>query len=137
MDTEHPDIAGKELSRTSANRPSGDVADIYEYSGLLTSNFLDKTAAVGTQISISRKTLKDMYLTILDRFAEEETKGLEEYEGLLNKINQTIEESAKAGNAGEVTIPLIQMRRQINRILQEERTHLDAINALKDMLQTK
>jgi rubrerythrin len=116
MDTEHPKIAGKEHSRTSQDQPHIDSS---------------------TQNSMSRTTLKTLYLTILDRFVKEETDGIREYEQLLDKVNHSITIAAKAGSTGEVEIPLIQMRRQINRILQEERTHLDAINALREMLQTK
>ena len=126
MDTKHPKVAGNELARTSKDQPGRTTIPVKGIHGA--QMIVNKTTP---------KQLKDLYLTILDRFAEEETKGVGEYEQLLDKVNQSITAAAQAGNAQEVAIPLIQMRRQINRILQEERTHLDAINVLKEMLQAK
>ena len=83
------------------------------------------------------KQIGEMYETILDRFGDEEDKSVRSYEDLLVKVQQSIEALKKANLAGDaytsVATPLLELERKVNKHLNEERVHLDVIDAMQEM----
>jgi small-conductance mechanosensitive channel len=84
------------------------------------------------------ENLKQTYITILDRFKNEESKSIKEYSELLLKINESIAAIQQANiPALDVTLIILQdAQRKINRIIQEEQIHLDALNAIREEFTT-
>jgi rubrerythrin len=83
------------------------------------------------------KQLGEMYEVILDRFGDEEDKAVRSYEDLLVKVQQSIEALKKSDLAGDaytsVATPLMELERKVNKHLNEERVHLDVVDALREM----
>jgi hypothetical protein len=82
-------------------------------------------------VTVTSQTVKDIYLTILDRFGQEEQNGIKNYGDLLQKVKESLM-LVEPGTDAEM--PLIEMRRKITKILTEEKIHLDTIDALKQMV---
>jgi hypothetical protein len=102
-----------------------------------TAKLLKRYAPESNDITLTPKGLGELYVTILDRFAEEEQKFVRNYEDFLVKVQQSreaLKQSKLAGDAyGEVATPLIELEIKINKHLNEERVHLDVVNAMRDM----
>lgn len=102
-----------------------------------TAKLLKRYAPESNDITLTPKGLGELYVTILDRFAEEEQKSVRNYEDFLVKVQQSreaLKQSKLAGDAyGEVATPLIELEIKINKHLNEERVHLDVVNAMRDM----
>jgi len=75
--------------------------------------------------------LRTAYLINLNLFEEDEEKGIRQYEELLSKVAQSL--SALSPDQIAARVALIEMQRRISRILEEERTHLEAIKTLREI----
>jgi rubrerythrin len=92
-------------------------------------------------ILFTPKALGEIYETILDRFGEEEEKSVKNYEEFLVKVqqsNEALETALKKGTISEdgynaVVYPLRSLQQKVNKHLNEERVHLDVVDALRAM----
>ena len=88
-------------------------------------------------ITLTPKGLGELYVTMLDRFREEEQKSVSSYEDFLVKVQQSKAALQKSNILDDafnaVYAPLNELERKINKHLNEERVHLDVITAVKKM----
>jgi hypothetical protein len=72
---------------------------------------------------------------MLDRFGDEEEKSVKNYQDLLVKVQETQEalKKADASTYTQVSIPLTELERKVNKHLNEERVHLDVVDAMREM----
>lgn len=129
MEQEHPAVVGKELARTTTDQKPQNPIDWNKPGG--TARLLERYGPKETHLPqhVGTPHITAIYLTVLDRFKDEEEKGIRQYETLLSQITHSLQVSPE-----EEHVILIELQRKINRILQEEKTHLEAINSLKEML---
>lgn len=86
-------------------------------------------------ITLTPKTIGELYETMLDRFGDEEEKSVKNYQDLLVKVQETQEalKKADASTYTQVSIPLTELERKVNKHLNEERVHLDVVDAMREM----
>jgi predicted ATP-dependent serine protease len=89
-------------------------------------------------VTLTPKALGEFYETILDRFGDEEEKSVNSYQELLVKVQESQAALKRAGFRTEIeynaiAIPLNELERKINKHLNEERVHLDVIDAMQEM----
>ena len=92
-------------------------------------------------VTLTPKALGEFYETILDRFGDEEEKSVNSYQELLVKvqssttalINARMQKNMSMESYQEAIVPLNELERKINKHLNEERVHLDVIDAMQEM----
>jgi rubrerythrin len=87
-------------------------------------------------LTLTPKGLGELYVTILDRFAEEEQKSVRNYEEFLVKVQQSkdaLKDIPDDFIYDKVAAPILELERKVNKQLNEERTHLDVVTALREM----
>ena len=97
-------------------------------------------------VTLTPKALGEFYETILDRFGDEEEKSVNNYQELLVKVLQSKQAlfdqynkrtSTKWGMSTDtynaLVTPLNELEQKINKHLNEERVHLDVIDAMQEM----
>ena len=91
-------------------------------------------------LALNPKALGELYVTILDRFGEEEEKSVRSYEDFLVKVQQSkaaLQAEWNKGLSGDaynaIATPLNELERKVNKHLNEERVHLDVVDALREM----
>jgi hypothetical protein len=111
MDTKHPKIAGKELARPTQDQQQKPKA----------------------QWSIPGPTLKKLYIARLDRFLNDESKGIMDYESFMAQIDQSI--MALGADQQEQKRILTELQAKIKRIRNDEIAHLEALEQSKKQLE--
>jgi len=92
-------------------------------------------------VTLTPQALGEFYETILDRFGEEEEKSVNNYQDLLAKVqdskvalsNARYQGKIPMENYNEAMVPLNELERKINKHLNEERVHLDVVDAMREM----
>jgi hypothetical protein len=92
-------------------------------------------------VTLTPKAVGELYETMLDRFGDEEEKSVNSYEELLVKvqssmkalINARMQKNMSMESYQEAIVPLNELERKINKHLNEERVHLDVIDAMREM----
>jgi len=92
-------------------------------------------------LTLTPKTIGELYETMLDRFGDEEEKSVKNYEEFLVKVQEskkTLEEAWRnqkvaTDTFNETMTPLNELERKVNKHLNEERVHLDVIDAMREM----
>ena len=92
-------------------------------------------------VTLTPQALGEFYETILDRFGEEEEKSVNSYQDLLAKVqdskvalsNARYQGKIPMENYNEAMVPLNELERKINKHLNEERVHLDVVDAMREM----
>jgi hypothetical protein len=77
------------------------------------------------------QAVKNHFFTALEHFDVEEQSGIKDYADLLQSVNDTLKILAPGSPA---EIPLIEIRRKIMGIVDEEQRHVDTIKALKALV---
>jgi hypothetical protein len=89
-----------------------------------------------TDIILTPKSVGELYVTMLDRFAEIEQKSINSYQEFLTQVQQSkaaIEDIPDDATYNKVVVPINTLEQKINKHLNEERNHLDVVIALKEM----
>jgi rubrerythrin len=88
-------------------------------------------------LTLTPKSLGEFYVTILDRFAELEQKSVDSYGDFLLKVQQSRIALRKQGlpddEYDKIATPLNELERKIYKHMNEEQTHLDVVNAMREM----
>jgi rubrerythrin len=96
-------------------------------------------------VTLTPQALGEFYETILDRFGDEEEKSVNSYQELLVKVQQSQEALRNWAHRtpvgtkfdtdayNEIAIPLNELEQKVNKHLNEERVHLDVIDAMQEM----
>jgi hypothetical protein len=88
-------------------------------------------------VMLTPKGLGELYVTMLDRFQEIEQKAVSSYEEFLVTVQQSKAALEKSDLPNEkyyeIVTPLNKLEQKVNKHLNEERTHLDVVNAMRDM----
>jgi rubrerythrin len=94
-----------------------------------------------SRVTLTPQALGEFYETILDRFGDEEEKSVNSYQELLAQVqdskvalsNARYQGKTPMKNYSEAMVPLNELERKINKHLNEERVHLDVIDAMQEM----
>jgi len=84
----------------------------------------------------TQKSIGELYVTMLDRFADIERNSIQSYEEFLTEIQKSkgaIDDISDDATYHKVAAPMNELERKVNKHLNEERTHLDVINAMREM----
>lgn len=87
-------------------------------------------------VTLTPKALGEFYETILDRFGDEEEKSVNSYQELLIQVQKSkaaLGQIQDSVTYDQIAAPLNELERKINKHLNEERVHLDVIDAMQEM----
>ena len=99
------------------------------------------TQKTAGNITLTPKAVGELYATMLGRFKEMEQKSVSNYEEFLVKVQETEEALNKQYDNMQLSddqyraimAPLNSLKGKVNKHLNEERVHLDVVDAMRDM----